>query len=83
MDEHGQIGYGEVLHALGTLCDDGGWRNVRIVECAEGLILQYSVGAGAQPLTTYLYTLDDLRALSREASAQPPALARPTPSSAR
>lgn len=59
--------YQDVLRAVGRLCDAYGWRNLRIVECAEGLILQYTEGATEREFTTYLFSDEDMEAMLRDA----------------
>jgi hypothetical protein len=58
--------YQDTLRAVGRLCDTNGWRNLRIVECDEGLILQYTVGANSREFATYLLSDEDLQAMLRE-----------------
>ena len=59
--------YRERLLAVGTLCDTNGWHNLRLIECAEGLIVQYTESPAGRTFLTYLLTEDDLAALIREA----------------
>lgn len=61
-----QTDYQDVLRALGYLCDARGWRNLRLVEHEDGLIVQFTEGAGLD-FTLYLFTDDDLRDLLQEA----------------
>jgi len=58
--------YQDTLRAVGRFCDANGWRNLRIVECDEGLILQYTVGATSRDFATYLLSDEDLKAMLRE-----------------
>ena len=58
--------YQDVLRAVGRLCDANDWRNLRIVECDEGLILQYTAGAADREFVTYLFSDEDLQAMLRE-----------------
>jgi hypothetical protein len=58
--------YQDTLRAVGRLCDANGWRNLRIVECDEGLILQYTIGASSREFATYLLSDEDLQAMLRE-----------------
>ena len=59
--------YQDVLRAVGRLCDANNWRNLRIVECDEGLILQYTAGANEREFVTYLVSDDDVQELLRDA----------------
>lgn len=61
--------YQDVLRAVGRLCDANHWRNLRLVECDEGLILQYTAGATEREFVTYLFGDADLEALLRDAYA--------------
>jgi hypothetical protein len=61
-----QTDYQDTLRAVGRLCDANGWRNLRIVECDEGLILQYTAGASSREFATYLLSDEDLQALLRD-----------------
>ena len=58
--------YQDVFRAVGRLCDANNWRNLRIVECDEGLILQYTAGASDREFVTYLFSDEDLQAMLRE-----------------
>ena len=58
--------YQDILRAVGRLCDANGWRNLRIIECDEGIILQYTDGATEREFTTYLFSDEDLQAMLRE-----------------
>jgi len=58
--------YQDTLRAVGRLCDTNGWRNLRIVECDEGLILQYTIGSTSREFSTYLLSDEDLQAMLRE-----------------
>ena len=59
--------YQDILRAIGFLCDTNGWRSLRIVECEEGLILQYTENASGRDFVTYLFTEEDLEVMLREA----------------
>ena len=58
--------YQDVLRAVGRLCDTNNWRNLRLIECDEGLILQYSSGATEREFASYLLSDDDLQSMLRE-----------------
>lgn len=58
--------YQDILRAIGRLCDANNWRNLRIVECDEGLIVQYTVGVDEREFTTYLFSDADLQGMLRE-----------------
>jgi hypothetical protein len=58
--------YQDIFRAVGRLCDANNWRNLRIVECDEGLILQYTAGATEREFVTYLFSDEDLQAMLRE-----------------
>ncbi len=58
--------YQDTLRAVGRFCDTNGWRNLRIIECEEGMILQYTVGASSREFSTYLLSDEDLKAMLRE-----------------
>ena len=78
-----QTDYQDILRALGYLCDVRGWRNLRLVEHEDGLIVQFTEGAGLD-FTLYLFTDDDLRALLQEAyNRRIPVAAIPTAPAAR
>jgi hypothetical protein len=62
--------YQDILRAVGRLYDANGWRNLRIIECDEGLILQYTVGATDREFVTYLFSDADLEGMLREAYTQ-------------
>ncbi len=62
--------YQDILRVVGRLCDANSWRNLRIVECDEGLILQYTAGATDREFVTYLFSDDDLEGMLREAYTQ-------------
>lgn len=65
--------YQDVLRAVGRYADQQGFREIRIVETEDGLILQGNVagkqGNRKQPrrLETYLLTTSDLEKMRREA----------------
>ena len=59
--------YQDILRAIGYLCDSNGWHSLRIVECDEGLILQYAENAGGRDFVTYLFTEEDLETMLHEA----------------
>ena len=59
--------YQDILRAVGRLCDTNNWRNLRLIECDEGLILQYSASATEREFASYLLSDDDLQAMLREA----------------
>lgn len=59
--------YQDILRAIGFLCDSNGWHGLRIVECEEGLILQYTEHASGRDFVTYLFTEEDLEVMLREA----------------
>ena len=74
--------YQDVLRAVGRLMDAEGFRNFRLVEQEDGLILQVSRSSGAgRDFETYLLTAEDIEALLRDAynlrgatpSGRPPA----------
>lgn len=62
--------YQDILRALGYLCDREGWRNLRVFEHEDGLILQYTSGPTSPDFITTLLSDDDLRDLLREAYAR-------------
>ena len=62
--------YQDILRVVGRLYDANGWRNLRLVECDEGLILQYTVGATDREFVTYLFSDADLEGMLREAYTQ-------------
>ena len=57
--------YQDVLRALGYLCQSRGWCNLRIVECEDGLILQYTETREPANFATYHFSDDDLQVLLR------------------
>src|SRR6478735_6922084 len=59
--------YQDILRAIGYLCDNNGWHNLRIVECEEGLILQYVESADGREFMTYLFTEEDLETMLQQA----------------
>lgn len=59
--------YQDIMRALGYLCDTEGWRNLRIFEHEDGLIVQYTVGPASQRFVTKMMSDDELRDLLREA----------------
>lgn len=59
--------YQDIMRALGHLCDREGWRNLRIFETEDGLIVQYTEGPRSQRFVTTRMSDDDLRDLLREA----------------
>ena len=59
--------YQDILRAIGFLCDTNGWHGLRIVECEEGLILQYTEHENGRDHVTYLFTEEDLEVMLREA----------------
>lgn len=59
--------YQDILRALGYLCDAEGWRNLRIFEHEDGLIVQYTVGPTSHRFVTQLMSDDELRDLLRDA----------------
>jgi hypothetical protein len=61
--------YQDTLRAVGRFCDTNGWRNLRIVECDEGLILQYTLSASSREFATYLLSDEDLKTMLRDAYA--------------
>ena len=62
--------YQDLLRAVGRLIDHRGGREVRLVEQAAGLVVQWRRGdPGAGPRETYLLSEDDLLALLRHAYA--------------
>jgi hypothetical protein len=63
----GHSDYQDVLRAIGFLCDQNDWSNLRLIECEEGLILQYKEYPQGRDFTTYLYSDEDLQTLLREA----------------
>jgi hypothetical protein len=58
--------YQDILRAVGRLCDTNNWRNLRLIECDEGLILQYSTRAAEREFASYLLSDDDLQSMLRE-----------------
>jgi hypothetical protein len=58
--------YQDILRAVGRLCDANGWCHLRLIECDEGLILQYTTGPTEREFTTYLLSDDDLEVMLRE-----------------
>jgi hypothetical protein len=62
-----QTDYQDILRAIGYLCDSNGWHSLRIVECEEGLILQYAETAGGHDFVTYLFTEEDLETMLHQA----------------
>jgi len=63
----GHSDYQDVLRAIGFLCDQNGWTHLRLIECEEGLILQYKEQSQGRDFTTYLYSDEYLQTLLREA----------------
>lgn len=59
--------YQDIMRALGFLCDTEGWRNLRIFEHEDGLIVQYTLGPTSQHFVTKMMSDDELRDLLREA----------------
>jgi hypothetical protein len=59
--------YQDILRAIGYLCDNNGWHSLRIVECEEGLILQYVESADGRDFMTYLFTEEDLETMLQQA----------------
>lgn len=59
--------YQDVLRALGYYVDQQGWRNLRLVEQEDGLLLQCTAGVDSRDFTFYLFTDEDLQALLRQA----------------
>jgi hypothetical protein len=59
--------YQDILRAIGFLCDSNGWHSLRIVECEEGLILQYTEHVSGRDFVTYLFTEEDLEVMLQEA----------------
>jgi len=63
--------YQDVLRALGHYIDQHGFREIRLIETEDGLILQgLTPGEGAGQISTretYLLTLQDLEALLLDA----------------
>ena len=47
--------YQDVLRALGKLCDRQGWRNLRLVEQEDGLLVQCTEGVDSRDFTFYLF----------------------------
>jgi hypothetical protein len=59
--------YQDILRAIGSLCDANDWHNLRIIECEQGIILQYTEGATRRDPLTYLLTEADLGELLHDA----------------
>src|SRR3954451_17788892 len=59
--------YQDILRAIGYLCDSNGWHSLRIVECEEGLILQYAEAPDGRDFMTYLFTEEDLDTMLHQA----------------
>lgn len=76
-----QTDYQDTFRAVGRLCDANGWRNLRIIECDEGLILQYTVGTNTRDFATYLLSDEDLQAILRESYTHRRKNALPRPAS--
>ena len=57
--------YQDILRALGHHCQVRGWCNLRIVECEDGLILQYTETPESREFTTYHFSDEDLHNLLR------------------
>lgn len=61
--------YQDILRAVGYYVDSRGFKNVRIMETEDGLVVQGAVNreGGSFRIETYLMTSDDLRAMLEEA----------------
>lgn len=63
--------YQDVLRTIGHYIDRHGFTGIRLIETADGLILQGKVGKqglrGAKSTETYLLTVPDIKELMREA----------------
>ena len=62
--------YQDILRALGRMCDERGWRNVRMIEYDDGLIVQYTEGPGSQRFRMTIFSDDELRDLLSDAYAR-------------
>lgn len=63
----GRTDYQDVLRALGYLCDERGWRNLRLFEQDDGLIVQYTTAPDSQEFVVAFMSDDDLRQLLQQA----------------
>ncbi len=62
--------YQDILRALGRICDERGWRNLRMIEYDDGLVVQYTEGPGSQRFSMTFFSDDELRELLRDAYAR-------------
>ena len=62
--------YQDILRALGRICDERGWRNLRMIEYDDGLVVQYTEGTGSQRFSMIFFSDDELRDLLRDAYAR-------------
>jgi len=59
--------YQDILRALGYLCDAHGWRNLRVIEYEDGLIVGHTEGPNRATFVVHFFTDADLQELLREA----------------
>ncbi|MBC8164156.1 MAG: hypothetical protein H7Z42_23350 [Roseiflexaceae bacterium] len=63
--------YQDVLRTIGALIDERGYRNVRIIETADGLVIQGHVESrnrvGEAAYDTYLVSDEDIKAMRQAA----------------
>jgi hypothetical protein len=64
-----RIYYQEVLRTVGAFIEAKGFRDVRIIESEDGLVVQGRLAqrSGEIASETYLLTVDDLHAMMRDA----------------
>ena len=62
--------YQDILRALGRMCDERGWRNLRMIEYDDGLVVQYTEGPGSQRFSMAFFSDDELREILRDAYAR-------------
>ena len=62
--------YQDILRALGRICDERGWRNLRMIEYDDGLVVQYTEGPGSQRFSMTFFGDDELREILRDAYAR-------------
>ena len=70
-----QTDYQDILRALGRICDERGWRNLRMIEYDDGLVVQYTQGHGSQRFNMTFFSDDELREILRDAYARRRSLA--------
>ena len=62
--------YQDILRTLGRIFDERGWRNLRMIEYDDGLVVQYTQGPGSQRFSMTFFSDDELRELLRDAYAR-------------